>query len=113
MYKLTTIDIEKIDCPILIRKTENTAGIDGTDSIDNTHSPTGTQEYRFINGAELAASSFEEKYDIKTVRICSGSSGGRQDASGSSGGCDSYIELIVSKPECEQPVSRNKDDSFF
>ena len=89
MYKLTTINIEKIDCPILIRKTAGT---------DNTHS---TQEYRFINGAELAASSFEEKYDIKTVRICSESS--------SSGG----IELIVSKPECEQPVSKNKDDSFF
>ena len=92
MYKLTTINIEKIDCPILIRK------VAGTDSTD---SPTGTQEYRFINGAELAASSFEEKYDIKTVRICSESSSG--------GG----IELIVSKPECEQPVSRNKDDSFF
>ena len=101
MYKLTTINIEKIECPILIRKTDNTAGIDGTDSSDNTHSPTGTQEYRFINGAELAASSFEEKYDIKTVRICSESSSG--------GG----IELIVSKPECEQPVSKNKDDSFF
>ena len=101
MYKLTTIDIEKIDCLILIRKV---AGIDGTDSIDNTHS---THEYRFTSGAELVASSFEEKYDIKTVRICS-------EPSGSSGGCDScYIELIVSKPECEQPVSKNKDDSFF
>ena len=98
MYKLTTIDIEKIECPILIRK------VAGTDSIDNTHS---TQEYRFTSGAELVASSFDEKYDIKTVRICS-------EPSGSSGGCDScYIELIVSKPECEQPVSRNKDDRFF
>ena len=91
MYKLTTINVEKIDCPILIRK------VAGTDSTD---SPTGTQEYRFINGAELAASSFEEKYDIKTVRICSGSSGGS-------------IEILVSKPECEQPVSKNKEDSFF
>ena len=101
MYKLTTINIEKIDCPILIRKTAGT---------DNTHS---TQECRFTNGAELVASSFEEKYDIKTVRICSDLSS-RQDASGSSGGCDScYIEIIVSKPECEQPVSKNKDDSFF
>ena len=100
MYKLTTINIEKIDCPILIRKTENTAGIDGTDSSDITDTPNGTQEYRFTNGAELVASSFEEKYDIKTVRICSGSSGGG-------------IEILVSKPECEQPVSRNKDDSFF
>ena len=95
MYKLTTINIEKIDCPILIRKTAGT---------DNTHS---TQECRFTNGAELVASSFEEKYDIKTVRICS-------EPSGSSGGCDScYIEIIVSKPECEQPVSKNKEDSFF
>ena len=94
MYKLTTINIEKIDCPILIRNT-----------------PDGTQEHqehkerRFTNGAELVASSFEEKYDIKTVRIC-------KDRDASSG-CDSYIEIIVSKPECEQPISRNKDDSFF
>ena len=107
MYKLTTIDIEKIDCPILIRKV---AGIDGTDSIDNTHS---TQECRFTNGAELVASSFEEKYDIKAVRICSGSSGSSGGCDASSG-CDSYyLEILVSKPECEQPISRNKDDSFF
>ena len=104
MYKLTTINIEKIECPILVRKVAGTAGIDSPNSTAGTHS---TQEYRFTSGAELVASSFEEKYDIKTVRICS-------EPSGSSGGCDScYIELIVSKPECEQPVSKNKDDSFF
>ena len=55
MYKLTTINIEKIDCPILIRKV---AGTNNTNSVD---SPNGTQEYRFTNGAELVASSFEEK----------------------------------------------------
>ena len=97
MYKLTTINIEKIECPILVRKVAGTHSPNGTDITDT---PNGTQEYRFTNGAELVASSFEEKYDIKTVRICSGSSGGG-------------IEILVSKPECEQPVSRNKDDSFF
>ena len=107
MYKLTTIDIEKIDCPILIRKV---AGTDSTHSTDGNHS---TQEYRFTNGAELVASSFEEKYDIKAVRICSGSSGSSGGCDASSG-CDSYyLEILVSKPECEQPISRNKDDSFF
>ena len=100
MYKLTTINIEKIECPILVRKVAGTAGIDSPNSTAGTHS---TQEYRFTNGAELVASSFEEKYDIKTVRICSNPSAG----------CDSYIEILVSKPECEQPISRNKDDSFF
>ncbi len=104
MYKLTTINIEKIECPILIRKTDNTAGIDTTDITDT---PNGTQEYRFTNGAELAASSFEEKYDIKAIRICS------CDSSGSSGSSGGGIEILVSKPECEQPVSKNKDDSFF
>ena len=106
MYKLTTINIEKIECPILVRKVAGTHSPNGTDITDT---PNGTQEYRFTNRAELVASSFEEKYDIKTVRICS-------DPSGSSAGCDPSgggIEILVSKPECEQPVSRNKDDSFF
>ena len=110
MYKLTTINIEKIECPILVRKVAGTHSPNGTDITDT---PNGTQECYFTNGAELVASSFEEKYDIKAVRICSGSSG-------SSGGCDAsigcdsyYLEILVSKPECEQPISRNKDDSFF
>ena len=102
MYKLTTINIEKIECPILVRKVAGTHSPNGTDITDT---PNGTQEYRFTNGAELVASSFEEKYDIKAIRIC-------KDRDASSG-CDSYIEIIVSKPECEQPISRNKDDSFF
>ena len=110
MYKLTTINIEKIECPILIRKVAGSHSSDITDI---------TQEYRFTTGAELAASSFEEKYDIKTVRICKDrdSSGGSRASSSSrdaSGGSqDAWIEILVSKPECEQPISRNKDDSFF
>ena len=45
--------------------------------------------------------------------FCSGSSGSSGGCDASSG-CDSYyLEILVSKPECEQPISRNKDDSFF
>ena len=103
MYKLTTINIEKIECPILVRKVAGTHSPNGTDITDT---PNGTQECYFTNGAELVASSFEEKYDIKTVRICSDPSAGCDPSGGG-------IEILVSKPECEQPISRNKDDNFF
>ena len=106
MYKLTTIDLEKIECPVVItvantavantvRNTTVAGAVTGNTAVTDRKCQEGQQK-SFKNGAELAKTSFHQKYVISTVRAV-----------------EDKIELIVTVPDVERAVSKNDDDSFF
>ena len=88
MYKLTNIEIELIESPIILIMPPD------TDSSD-------TQQTIFNDGSELAETAFTCKYDINTVRART----------------DGMIEVILTMPETERAQVKgetaDKAVSFF